>query len=268
LLRQLRLPPGAVRTGLQAGIPADLWSPIDPVPATHRADVHALWRVPLNAQHLLDFIHAHRPTGSLLREGAEGGSSSAGLTSWTEDITFPVRPGDTIWRALTLQADAIAGGATVLRADAQAGPLIPRPAGERIPAAVDSVVISNSRSGSNTLVLGRRRVGALVALFNGLPLEQPGVPRKCARAPAPRLTYSFYLPHRTAPAAIIAWNTACPVFQVTVAGRRQPTLALISPIGLTASTAQLTTLLSASGLDRGWSGGGKGAAAGQAATRR
>ncbi len=243
LLSEVIVPGGAVRTGLRPGVPADLWSPVDPVAVAHRIDLHAVWRIPGTLEKLQRFIDAHRPPGAEQSSGSAAASEDT-LTSWSEDLTFRVGPHSMSWRELTLQADRVAGGGTFLRADAQAGPLIPRPASERLPG-IDRVVIwaNGTHERTRTFVTMPPAVKSLVRTFNAMLLQQPGQRPACGPPGQHAVTYRFYRAGERNPVATATLNPTCGVFQdIRIAGKQQPSLALGFPPALDVS--QAITLLS------------------------
>jgi hypothetical protein len=262
-LNQLVLPPGAVKSGLVPGTPASLWSPADKLSTLHRVDVHRVWRVPGNPQQVINFIEQHRPAGSQQGAGSESGFSRskrgpAVVDSATIVFGFPSSPGATIVRELAVEAFRIRGGGSALRADGEAGWIVPRSAAERIPAGTERVVARTvkpptARTGQpnaghrvqlrTIVVTSPARIKGLVATINSLPLAQPGVFR-CLNGPGYRLRFTFYSASAATPAADAVFNPVCGRIRLTIGGRTQPDLTLVTPNGLVQEGPQLKELSS------------------------
>jgi hypothetical protein len=124
-LSQLVLPPGAVASGLVPGTPAELWSPTNRLATRHRFNVHRIWRLPGPPDAAINFIESHRPAGSQAEGSSETGSGRSGgaiaVHMATVLFSFPAGPGAIISRQLAVEAVALPGGGTALRADGEAG---------------------------------------------------------------------------------------------------------------------------------------------------
>jgi hypothetical protein len=189
---------------------------------------------------VIRFIQAHKPAGSQIGVGSE--SSSSGPTGREQVqsemvvLSFSGNLKTVIWRELAVQADALPGGGTALRTDAEAGWLIPRPAGEQIPADADRVVIGtftqvprHKLQRRTRTVTSPQQIQAIAALLNGLPRSQPG--SRCANASGVRMRLTFHGRGHLAPLALVAYNPFCNRFAVTIDGRPQPDLMFGLPDG-------------------------------------
>ncbi len=259
----LVLPPGAVRSGLVRGTPAELWSPSDKLGTAHRIDVYRVWRVPGSPQQVVNFIQSHPPAGSEQGAASESGSSSSKGGHEVVDAAavtfgFRVKPGSTIVRELAVQAVRLPGGGSAVRADGEAGWIAPRAATERIPVGTDRVLIvtgtsagGQRRHGSGggrgvkprpEQITSPTRINALVKLLNQLPLAQPGVYR-CLNGSGPLIRFAFYA--GTGSVADAAVLPSCDRIRLTIGGRAQPDLAIGVPAGnLPQDASQLKALLS------------------------
>jgi hypothetical protein len=224
LLAQLKLPPGAVKTGLGRGVPATLWRAVGPMAVARRVDVYEVWRIPGSVQHLLDWIAGHAPAHSQFIGGDGGGPSPNVLATWTQGIAFPLADHGKIWRMLVLRADVVAGGATALRVDAEGARLIPRPVSERIPSRIERIVKAGVRPQAIT---ARSAIADIVDYMNALPVQQPGAARCTSRKGA---TLIFYAPGSKAPVATAADRARCLMISITIDGHPQPPLEVDIPV--------------------------------------
>ena len=236
-----------MKTGLVAGIPADLWTPSDLLGTSHRVDVYGVWRLPESVQQVIRFIENHGPPGLRLGLGSQSGGGSAGesqgrgsgfvVDTETEEFNSSGTAATVIWRELALQADRLDGGGTALRVDAQAGWLNPRPVAERIPSAVDRLQVTTYgpsgryKQGQRSVSLtSAARIETLIARLNGLPIAQHPVGR-CPGDTGLRISFEFYGPTRAQAAAIAVYDPFCSRVQLVLAGQRQPDLAVGLPDG-------------------------------------
>ncbi len=260
LLERLKLPAGAVKSGLVAGIPADLWTPSELIATPHRVDVYGVWRLPQSVRQVIRFIENHGPPGLQLGLGSQSGGGSAGqsqgrgsrfvVDTATEEFNSSGTVATVIWRELALQADALKGGGTALRADAQAGWLNPRPAAERIPSAIDRVQVTaygpsgRYKQGQRTISLASAaRIKALIGRLNGLPIAQGRVGR-CPGDTGLRVSFEFYSPARAQAAAVAVYNPFCSRVQLVLRGQRQPDLQVGLPDGFEKEAALVRGILS------------------------
>jgi hypothetical protein len=249
-LSQMMLPPGAVVSGLVPGTPAELWSPADQIALPHRVDVYRVWRLPGAPDSVIRFIEAHRPADSQAGFGSESGSGAKGgrmaIHMATAVLSFPAGPGAIISRQLAVEAVALPGGGTALRADGEAGSVIPRPAAEQIPAGSDSVqtttIKRTTRHASQQrtqAVSSLARIHALVNVLNALPTARPRIGR-CMNASDLLLRFAFYSRSRTMPLAVAVYDVACNRMRLAIGGRAQPDL----QIALPGQVSQFTELMS------------------------
>lgn len=152
------------------------------LPATRPAsplavDLGRFWRVPGDPKSVIDWISAHPPAG-LTKSGQSAGADHGTTRFW--GVTFTARsiPGRISQAQLSVGVTAADGGGTALRADAVVVWMIPRPAGERVPAGVRSVLVSVDHYGRGAFkaatVTAPGKVARLVAYVNSRQLAQPG----------------------------------------------------------------------------------------------
>jgi hypothetical protein len=253
LLDHVALPAGAVRIGLHGGIPADLWSPSDYLGTGRRVGVHRIWRLPGGPHEAIAFIEAHRPAGARVGGGSSAGSGQAGgperIATETVVLPFPEDPSTSLFRELAVNAVALSSGGTVVRVDAEAGWLIPRPATERIPAGVDRIDVTATgqavRQGKVVRAIritDPGKVRALVGILNGMIVAQAPGPRCLARTQL-RARYLFFAAGHATPVAAAVFDSSCMRIAMTVGGRAQPDLTLGFPgRDIKAEEAQLKAL--------------------------
>lgn len=197
LLTRLTLPAGAAPlTAEPAGDHGTLARPAITLGPKDLVDRHAWWRVPGSPASVEAFIRRHLPHGATW---AGGGSSSGGGAPSLQFATLGWRPirqvaGD---RDLVVGLVALPGGSTGVRVDAEVQWLVPRPAGERIPSGARVLGVTVAAPGAAPLltrtVTARRRVNAVAAAIDRLPIVQPYGPLPCPMMPArePEVTFTF-----------------------------------------------------------------------------
>ena len=177
LLRQARLPPGAVRVSAE---PRGDHRLLDKPPQSttgNLVDCHAWWRTRASFTSVLAFLGAHRPRAS--RGKGSGQLGGPGIPR-NHMLDFDLPPIDRVISARTLLFDVVAlrGGGTAIRVDTQDTWLVPRPASERIPPGVHEIDVHDGRPGKPP-ILSRRitdsaRIQKIVSLLARMEIVQPG----------------------------------------------------------------------------------------------
>ncbi|MGH2856068.1 MAG: hypothetical protein ACRDMJ_01135 [Solirubrobacteraceae bacterium] len=196
LLAAVPLPPGSTPASAEPSGDAGWLRPELSLMATPaRATVHGWWLIPGGSAATIAWVRAHPPAGSHVT--GSGSGSKPGSSMQEVDFDWPPVPGVLNWRELQVTVTVLGGDRTGLLAQAQSDWVVPRRAGERVPAGVRVVdVASGPLDGPPTQVLDvmkRRRIGRLVSLLNSLPTAQPGT-YSCpgmALAGARELTLTF-----------------------------------------------------------------------------
>jgi hypothetical protein len=192
-------------------------------------DQHAWWVVPRRPQAVLAFVRAHRPSGALSE--LSGSTSLRGITtSWF--VRFKWRPikGVLADRALGVQLVRLPHGSTGVRADAQDVWVVPRPAGERIPASARVLTVTvgrrSYRPSLSMTVTDTAKVSKIAAMIDRLATLQPGA-ILCPAFPGngPFVTFSFtatqggpLLAQATEPGWAREPTTACDPMALTILG--------------------------------------------------
>jgi hypothetical protein len=179
LLASLRLPSGSTRLAREP--PGDGgW--LKPLPMligeTPRYTAHAWWRVDASPGDVQSYIRAHPPVGSQPTGTGSGGNTRTGSRSWTLDYTWPPRRGVLGARELQVTITALPGSAAGVLAESQSTWVVARPRSEEIPAGIGEVDIASHKPGqpsSYARVTDAGKVGRLVAIFDRMPIVQPGV---------------------------------------------------------------------------------------------
>ncbi len=231
LLGQVTLPRGAVVSAL---VPGELRSAREELPIPNRVDVYRVWRLPESPGRVIAFIVAHRPPGSSAGIGmANGSGGPGGQITFQETIVIGLAGTPAgIWRQLALDAISLRGGGTALRVDSQAGWLMPRPAGDRIPSGVARVVATvvgrNPYRHSSLVIAHRAQINSLVSLFNSLPSARLGS-GMCKSAPYGLVRFVFEGRQRGAPLAVAVWTPPCRNLGLTIGARPSVPLMAGSP---------------------------------------
>lgn len=209
LLGRLALPPGAAASATEpAGDGGQLAQPFTRPATPNLVDVHGWWTAPGRPDAVLAYVRAHPPSGS--RPSLRG----AGL----QGFGWRPRRGVLSTRELVVQAVALPGGSTGVRADAEVVWIAPRPARERIPAGITRLRVTARHRHT---VSAARRIRRVVHLLNGLPLAQPGAVNCPAETSSVRL--AFYRGHREEAVAVVEGG-GCQDVALRLRGRRQPPL--------------------------------------------
>lgn len=171
LLRRVALPAGAHRLSREPSGDGGLLKKSDSLPSGPLVDRHRFWLMPEPFAQVSQFVHSRLPHGAKL-SGTGTGSGPQVPANKSFTFSFPALPGRISSRALEVVLVALPHHWTGVRADAQDVWLVPRPASEKVPAAV-RVIDVQSRKG-HIRVTSAAKVRRLVRLFDSLPIVQPG----------------------------------------------------------------------------------------------
>ncbi len=231
----MQLPPGSSespRNPQEAG--SLLAGPATGPPASPNAvDEHAWWLVPAAPAEALAYICAHLPPGTGRWESGTGPSGPTVPENTFVGFRWPGAPGE-----LVVWAVRLPNGSTALRADAQVVWVVPRAASERIPTGARLLTISahasqRTRIGHERAAVLKRlpsrvssvaRIEKIIALLNGLRVQQPGV-RFCPESPVESVTLGFYADRLASPLAVATIDTSgCGGVSLTIQGTAEPEL--------------------------------------------
>jgi hypothetical protein len=227
LLDEAVLPAGARQVSADPGLGPWLSGPPGTPATALVTDVHRFWRVPGDPQTVIDWITSHRPAGL-----SPGGTSTGGLHGktvyWGVTFNRPAIAGRVSQPQLSFGVTAAAGGGAAVRADAIAVSIIPRPAGDSVPAGVRSVGVFVDRYGGRAFpaasVSARRTVARLVAWADSRQLRQPGDATACPEiGPSTRvvdLRFRAARGGRATPLARVV-EDACGGLEFFIHGRRE-----------------------------------------------
>jgi hypothetical protein len=216
LLRQLSLPPGAVRLRAPA-LSNRMANPGLGVSVMNMTAARfSLWRVPRSSKSVLAFEKRHMLSG--LRS-AGGGSGLDGFAS--AQFFAPIVRGLPSQREVSVTVEPRRGGST-LRLDAGVSWIYPRSPQEAVPAGVHAIDIHGG--GVDVHVTARRTVARILRLFAALHVAQPGPAVGCALVIAPHVHIAF----RSAGGATLARAatdgspaTNCNSIEFAIRGKRQ-----------------------------------------------
>jgi len=240
MLAALQLPSGAAGVATEPSGDSGFLKPMPALSAdSARAVVDAWWRVTGDAAGVLAYIRAHPPAGATLAGTGESGNTHTGVVAQSLDYEWPPIAGVLGQRELQITVMDLPGGAAGVLAEAQSDWVVPRPSGERIPAAVREIDIAIARpqqpAGPARGVTGRARVRRIVALFNAMPITQPEVTSCPAEMLSGSRTLTFTF-RATAGGAALARATyvdyppldgpsdQCKSIQLTIGGKAEDAL--------------------------------------------
>jgi hypothetical protein len=200
------------------------------------AEAHDWWTVPGTPDAVLAAIRSRPPVGGTLSGGGTSGDSRTGRVVQELDYSWPAIPGVIRSRQLTISVTTVSAGVTGVLAQAESEWTVPRPLSERVPAGTHEIDITVATPGGpvtmTLAVTDPARIRRIVALFDAMPIAQPGT-YACPLEFDPRLlTFTF----RAGPgAAALAQATytafgsgpvsgPCSPIQFSIAGRRQDPL--------------------------------------------
>lgn len=178
LLARLSLPAGATRLSAEPSGDGGELKPLPALVATSaHFDVHAWWRVPGTEHATLEYVQAHPPAGATQYATGSGTNGQTGASELSVSFSWPGVPGVLRFRALTVTVTSLQGDVTGVLAEAESDWIVPRPAGEQIPAGVHEVDITSAKlRGPTTISLSVTKaatVHRIVSLIDAMPLAQP-----------------------------------------------------------------------------------------------
>ena len=176
LLRRVVLPSGAVRLAREPRGDGGFLEQADGIPAGLLVARHSFWLVREPLKRTIRFLNGHAPTGSsLIGTGRTGGPQIPANRSFT--FSFPAVAGRIATRQLEVALAALPHHRTGVRVDAQDIWMVPRPASEKVPAAVREVDVRSSKA--HVRVTSAAKVRRIVQLFDALPIVQPDSAYHC-----------------------------------------------------------------------------------------
>ncbi len=233
LLGTLTLPAGAIASSTEpAGDGGALASAGLGPPATPNVvDDRTWWIVPGSSSATLAFVRSHPPAGAA-PAGSDRGAIAGETTFESQTFAWPARAGVLSTRWLVVTVAQLSDGSTGVRLDAQVVWVTPRAASERIPAGAHRLAVSplsEIKGGAAPAqrpfsVDSPKRIAAVVALLNSLPVAQPGL-RSCPLDLGIIIRLAFYARGSSAPAAVARIDPGgCRGVQLTIGGKLQPPL--------------------------------------------
>ena len=237
LLSRLRVPPGATAVAEQP-VGADGWlKPMTALTGTSTgAETHAWWTVSGTPAAVLAEVRSRPPLGGTLFGTGTSGDSRTGRVVQELDYDWPAIPGVIRSRELMISVTAVSAGVTGVLAQAESEWTVPRPLSERIPVGTHEIDINVAIPGGPVArrfaVTDPGTIRRMVALFNAMPIAQPGT-YACPLEIDPRLFTFTFRAQPGAAALAQATDTAygskpvsgpCSPIQFSVAGRRQDPL--------------------------------------------
>ena len=171
LVQRLVLPAGAVQLAREPRGDGGLLRHSGSTPSGLLVDRHRLWLVHEPLAKVEEFLARRPPRGG--RNSGTGSSGGTGIpANASTTFSFPALAGRVSLRNLEVDLVALPHHRTGVRADAQDIWVLPRPAGEKVPAAVREVDVRTRKA--HVRVTSAAKVRRIVRLFDALPVVQPG----------------------------------------------------------------------------------------------
>jgi hypothetical protein len=227
LLRRAILPAGAVRVWSEpVGDDGALALPAQVPGVADFVDLHGWWRLSGSVRSVYRFIKAHHPPGARL----DGwGRRYPRPTAAFVDLQFSALPAVFESRDLNIEIASLPGHAVGVRVDSQIVWTFPRPASERLPSGIRSIRIIREQLGhqrrQTATINSPIEVNRLVAIFNRLPIEQPGSILSCPIMPPQPVIIFRFLP---SPLAQATYTGNCGGTELRINGRLQHPLEGVS----------------------------------------
>jgi hypothetical protein len=235
LLSELHLPAGAVRSaGKPAGTGTALSSPGFSLTSPELIDDTSWWTVAEPPSAVVAFVRTHLPHARRIVGRGVGGEPG----QVTDNFWSYSAPAGLSQVSVAVQTQALPGGRTAVRLDAEATWLVPRPAWDRIPRSVRSLTFTARASvagfdgghashgrRSTPRTVGRHDARRLAAAINRLQRMQPGIVFSCPfDAVQPRITLRFRGPGGRPLAVAVDSPSGCASLSLSVHGRSGPRL--------------------------------------------
>lgn len=241
LLSSLRLPAAAAASLTEPSGAYGALVPLESLVASPaRAVVHGWWTVPGSPSTVRAYVRAHPPIGAKLEESGSGTIGPAGAAIENVAYTWPAIAGVIGARELAVTVTALPDRVTGVLAQAQSDWIVPRPAGELVPAATREIDITIAKLDGPIMVSRRvttvAKVRGIVAVIDAMPTVQPGASgcgsltadggarvirfKFRSRLGAPGLAQATY----TAYPPLTQPSGQCNPVQFSIAGRSRPAL--------------------------------------------
>jgi hypothetical protein len=224
-LSAVRMPAGSAVTATDPALSGVLAKPQSRpgIGPPRLVDLHRFWRVPGSPAALIEWLRHHQPAGSRLSSWGRGGGRD-GPSVWSRGYSFRAVPAGIYETELDFAIGAGKGGGTAVRVDSFAAALVPRPAWERVPAAVTQVVVEVRRyDGTHAYpiatVTDAAVVRRLVAVFNRSGIVQPGPSLGCGLITGATPELSFRFVSATNAEIADASESGCAGLKFAVGGR-------------------------------------------------
>jgi hypothetical protein len=233
LLSELPLPSGATQSAIEPAEEDSLLAHpgVGPPATPNVVDDHAWWLVPGAPAEVLAYIREHLPAGAT-RALTSGGLEGPNVPdNEAEAFAWPPIADILAMRWLVVHVVQLPDGSTGLRADAQVVWLTPRQVSETIPPGGHLLRISVHGSLKDEQptqrplsVTSLKKINAIVALLNALPVAQPGL-RSCPVDRGIGVRLAFYARRGVAPLAVASVDPeGCGEVALTIDGTQQPGL--------------------------------------------
>lgn len=222
ILGMLQLPPGAMRSAtVPAGSDGALNHPAQVSAGAQQVDAHAFWVLAGTPSTVMAYVRAHPPARGTLSFSASGNTGFL-----AEGFGFRPVTGVLSSRQLMVSAAPLADGMVGVRADGQDIWVTPRPAWDRVPAGVASILITPSVNGAVSgvkTVTSTADIRTIVRLVNRLPLFPKGA-FSCPAGFAETVQLQFSSASGAVLASALESPTGCASVTLSVGSRRGPVL--------------------------------------------
>jgi len=223
ILKAFAVPPGARRLHYT---PDALKTPITTLVSTTLVDNVSFWQAPGRPQAVLAWEQAHLPGRFTPAD------EDFGPPSWDRMFSLSPVPGVLNTREMVVEVTGAGNGQTAIRVDAQVSWQPPRPSTEWIPGAARAVTITQlpslnphaKRPAAPVTITDPAVVRRLAALVDGLKLSTIGRDASCPADFGGGIRLTFLARAGGAPLAVAQAPAPCSTVQLSVGGKRQPSL--------------------------------------------